>query len=168
MPWLVFLFGLMIVPLSIVSISFVIIQPIVIGTWATLTLVAAAAMLIQVPYAIDDLIATIQFVRRRAKQGRNWLRVFLFGDADEAGGIDDSDEFGRGPFAIARDMLAGGVNLPLNLAAAGLIGASLLFTRRNLDRSVKGRLWNPRLTRPEDGRQAEQPRLRASHQLGCR
>lgn len=132
MPWLVFLFGLMIVPLSIVSISFVIIQPIVIGTWATLTLVAAAAMLIQVPYAIDELIATIQFVRRRAKQGRSWLRVFLFGDADEAGSADDADEFGRGSFAVARDMLAGGVNLPWNLAAAGLIGASLLFTRLTL------------------------------------
>src|SRR3546814_9076326 len=42
MPWLVFLFGLMIAPLGVVSIFFVIIQPIVIGTWATLTLVGAA------------------------------------------------------------------------------------------------------------------------------
>lgn len=129
MPWLVFLFGLMIVPLSIVSISFVIIQPIVIGTWATLTLVAAAAMLLQIPYAVDELVATIQFVRRRAGQGQSWLRVFLFGDADAAGSRDDADEFARRPGAIARDMLGGGVNLPWNLLAAGLIGASLLFTR---------------------------------------
>lgn len=35
MPWLVILFGLMIVPLSITSITFVIIQPIVIGTGDT-------------------------------------------------------------------------------------------------------------------------------------
>lgn len=129
MPWLVFLFGLMIVPLSIVSISFVIIQPIVIGTWATLTLVAAAAMLIQVPYAVDELVATVQFVRRRAKAGRSWLRVFLFGDADKEGRVDDKDEFDRAPGTVVRDMLVGGVNLPWNLAAAGLIGASLLFTR---------------------------------------
>jgi nucleoside-diphosphate-sugar epimerase len=132
MPWLVFLFGLMIVPLSIVSISFVIIQPIVIGTWATLTLVAAAAMLIQVPYAVDELVATLQFVHRRAKTGQSWLRVFLFGDADKAGRIDDRDEFDRAPGAIARDMFAGGVNLPWNLAAAALIGGSLLFTRLTL------------------------------------
>ena len=132
MPWLVFLFGLMIVPLSIVSISFVIIQPVIIGTWATLTLVAAAAMLIQVPYAVDELVATVQFVRPRAKAGQDWLRVFLLGDADPDGRIDDRDEFDRAPGAVRRDMAVGGVNLPWNLAAAGLIGVSLLFTRLTL------------------------------------
>lgn len=129
MPWLVFLFGMMIVPLSVVSISFVIIQPIVIGTWATLTLVAAAAMLIQIPYAVDELVATIQFVRRRVRQGQNWLRMFLFGDADPDAARDDGDEFDRGPGEVVRDMLAGGVNLPWNLALAGALGASLLFSR---------------------------------------
>src|SRR5690606_20781511 len=65
MPWLVLLFGLMVVPLGIVSISFVIIQPIVIGTWSTLALVGAAAMLLQIPYSLDELFAVLQFMRRR-------------------------------------------------------------------------------------------------------
>ena len=129
MPWLVFLFGMMIVPLGVVSISFVIIQPIVIGTWATLTLVAAAAMLLQIPYAVDELIATVQFMRRRVRKGRSLLRVFLFGDTDEGGRRDSADEFDRGPGAILHDMVAGGVGLPWNLTLAGLIGLSLLFTR---------------------------------------
>jgi nucleoside-diphosphate-sugar epimerase len=129
MPWLVFLFGLMIVPLSVVSIMFVIIQPIVIGTWATLTLVGAAAMLIQVPYAVDELLATLQFVRRRAKAGQAWLRVFLFGDTDEGAPGGQEDEFDRKPVAVLVDMWAGGVNLPWNLVIAGLVGLSLLFTR---------------------------------------
>lgn len=129
MPWLVFLFGLMIAPLGIVSILFVIIQPIVIGTWATLTLVGAAAMLIQIPYSLDELLATIQFVRRRARAGRPWLRVFLFGDTDEGVRGERTDEFERGPGIVLRDMWAGGVNLPWNLALAGILAASLLFTR---------------------------------------
>ncbi len=131
MPWLVFLFGLLIVPLSIVSITFVIIQPIVIGTWATLTLVAAAAMLLQIPYAVDELVATVQFVHRRAGAGQNWLRVFLFGDADPAAGRprEEGDEFARRPAVVVRDMLGGGVSLPWNLLAVALIGTSLLFTR---------------------------------------
>ena len=70
MPWLVVLFGLMIVPLSVTSISFVIIQPIVIGTWGTLTLIGAAAMLLQIPYAIDELLASLQFLRRRVGAGK--------------------------------------------------------------------------------------------------
>ena len=130
MPWLVFLFGLMIAPLGVVSIFFVIIQPIVIGTWATLTLVGAAAMLIQIPYSLDELLATIQFVRRRAKAGRPWLRVFLFGDTDEGQRGDRVDEFEHhSPGEVLREMWMGGVNLPWNLALAGLIAASLLFTR---------------------------------------
>lgn len=132
MPWLVFLFGLMIAPLGVVSILFVIIQPIVIGTWATLTLVGAAAMLIQIPYSLDELLATVQFVRRRAKAGRSWLRVFLFGDTDEGERDERSDTFERAPGAILRDMWLGGVNLPWNLALAALLSASLLFTRLTL------------------------------------
>jgi nucleoside-diphosphate-sugar epimerase len=140
MPWLVILFGLMIVPLSVTSISFVIIQPIVIGTWGTLTLIGAAAMLLQIPYAIDELIASLQFLRRRALAGKNWLRVFVVGDTDEGepatappaaangGPVPDDDEFDRSPAAVVKDMIDG-VSLPWNLALSGLIALSLLFTR---------------------------------------
>ncbi|MBP0437067.1 vitamin K epoxide reductase family protein [Tianweitania sediminis] len=129
MPWLVFLFGLMIAPLGIVSILFVIIQPIVIGTWATLTLVGAAAMLIQIPYSLDELLATLQFVRRRAKLGKSWLRVFLFGDLDEGERAPRKDEFDAAPGAVIKEMVAGGVNLPWTLMLAALLALTLLFTR---------------------------------------
>jgi len=39
-------------------------------------------ILIQIPYSLDELIATVQFLRRRSKAGQNWLRVLLFGDTD--------------------------------------------------------------------------------------
>lgn len=133
MPWLVILFGLMIAPLGIVSILFVIIQPIVIGTWATLTLIGAAAMLIQIPYSLDELLATIQFIRRRTKAGRPWLRVFLFGDTDEGERGERRDEFERPPGVLLRDMWTGGVNLPWNLALAAVLATSLLFTRLTFD-----------------------------------
>lgn len=133
MPWLVFLFGLMIAPLGVVSILFVIIQPIVIGTWATLTLVGAAAMLIQIPYSLDELLATLQFVRRRAKAGQSWLRVFLFGDTDEGPRDERADEFDRGAGVVLKDMWIGGVNLPWNLALAAVLAATLPFTRLTFD-----------------------------------
>jgi hypothetical protein len=132
MPWLVILFGLMIAPLGIVSIFFIIIQPIVIGTWATLTVIAAGAMLIQIPYSLDELLATVQFIRRRMKAGKNWLRVFLFGDTDEGRTGGDADEFDRGPALLLNEMVMGGVSLPWNLALAGVVALSLLFTRLSL------------------------------------
>ena len=135
MPWLVVLFGLMIAPLGVTSIVFVIIQPIVIGTWSIVALVGAAAILIQIPYSLDELIATLQFVRRRVQAGRNGLAVFFRGDTDTmpAGsggtGIVDDDEFSQRPGAVLRNMMAGGVNLPWNLGLAALLGLALLFTR---------------------------------------
>ncbi len=133
MPWLVVLFGLMIAPLGIVSITFIVIQPIVIGTWSTIALIGAAAMLIQIPYSLDELLATLQFIRRRVKAGKNWLRVFLFGDTDD--GPDAGwpvDEFDRSPIVVVEEMIGGGVSLPWNLALAALIGLWLLFTRVSL------------------------------------
>ena len=44
MPWLEVLFGLMIAPLGITSIFFIVIQPIVIGTWSTIALITAAVL----------------------------------------------------------------------------------------------------------------------------
>lgn len=134
MPWLVILFGLMIAPLGVTSIFFVIIQPIVIGTWSTVALIGAAAILLQIPYSLDELIATLQFVRRRVQAGRNGLTVFFHGDTDTMpAGVSSRhtvpDEFDQAPGAVLRNMMAGGVNLPWNLGLAALIGLALLFTR---------------------------------------
>ena len=134
MPWLVVLFGLMIAPLGVTSIAFVIIQPIVIGTWSIVALIGAAAVLIQIPYSLDELIATLQFVRRRVQAGRNGLTVFFRGDTDTTpagsdGTRTETDEFNQRPGAVMRNMMAGGVNLPWNLGLAALVGLALLFTR---------------------------------------
>ncbi|MGE0311899.1 MAG: NAD-dependent epimerase/dehydratase family protein [Lautropia sp.] len=139
MPWLVLLFGLMIVPLGIVSITFIIIQPIVIGTWSTLALVGAAAMLVQIPYSIDELVAVGTFLRRRAAAGQSVLRTFLFGDTDEAPTAPSTaprdatdaprDAFDRPPRVVLADMLSGGVNLPWTLAIAIAIGVLLMCSR---------------------------------------
>jgi uncharacterized membrane protein len=84
MPWLVILFGVMIVPLGAVSIFFIVIQPIVIGTWCTLCLVAAAAMLVQIPYSLDELLATGQFLMERKRKGQPLWKVFIHGDTASA------------------------------------------------------------------------------------
>lgn len=129
MPWLVILFGLMIAPLGVTSVGFIIIQPIVIGTWSIVALLGAAAILVQIPYSLDEMIATLQFLRRRHKAGRNWLAVLFRGDTDEGPPASRTDdEFNRSPTAILRDMAGGGVNLPWNLALVAVIGLALLFS----------------------------------------
>jgi len=139
-PWLVLLFGLMIVPLGMTTILFIVIQPVMLGTWSTLALVGGAAVLIQIPYSLDELLATAQFLRRRVRAGQPWLRVLFLGDTDELPAAnekrvnsDDGDEFDRPLGVLLKSIVGGGVSLPWNLALAGLIGVSLLFTRVTLD-----------------------------------
>ena len=128
MPWLVVLFGIMIVPLGAVSIFFIVIQPIVIGTYATLALVAAAAMLWQIPFSLDELVATYQFLRRRHRAGQPWLKVFFIGDTDEGPDEVIRDDFERGPRTILADMLGGGMTLPWSLVASMGVGVLLMLS----------------------------------------
>jgi nucleoside-diphosphate-sugar epimerase len=132
MPWLVVLFGLMIAPLGVVSISFIIIQPIVIGTWCTLCLIGAAAMLVQIPYSLDELLATCQFLWRRKRAGHSLLRVFFTGDTDEGHEGREPDEFERPVSGVLYEMWGGGVGLTWNLVLAAGIGIWLMFTRLSL------------------------------------
>lgn len=129
MPWLVLLFGMMIVPLGGVSIFFIIIQPIVIGTWCTLCLVAAVAMLLQIPYSFDEVLATLQFLRERRRQGKSLWHVFLHGDTIDGGSADYSDNFEAPAGAVLREMLSGGVTAPWPLLASAAIGIGFMLTR---------------------------------------
>jgi nucleoside-diphosphate-sugar epimerase/uncharacterized membrane protein len=141
MPWLVMLFGIMIVPLGVVSITFIIIQPIIIGTWCTLCLIAAAAMLLQIPYSLDEIVATTQFLIRRKRAGQSALRVFFVGDTDEGERAKtDEDDFERKPGILAREMLGGGVSAPWNLVASVLVGVWLMLTRLTV--GAQGELAN--------------------------
>src|SRR3546814_4144026 len=69
-------FGILVIPLGVISIYFVIIQPIVIGTWSTLALIAALAMLIMIPFALDEVIAMGQFVYWSHCHGKPLIRTF--------------------------------------------------------------------------------------------
>ncbi len=136
MPWLVALFGVLIVPLGAVSIIFIVIQPIVIGTWCTLCLMMAAAMLLQIAYAFNEFVATGQFLHRRYRAGAPILKIFFTGDADDPSDEDydesDEAEFARRPTAIIRDTFTSGLSVPWNLVLCLLIGIWLMSTRLTL------------------------------------
>ena len=84
---MVTMFGVVVVPLGVVGI-FIIIQPIVIGTWCTLCLLAGIAMLIMIPYTLDQLVAMGQFLAQSVRRGEPFWRTFFRGGAQPAGGRD--------------------------------------------------------------------------------
>jgi nucleoside-diphosphate-sugar epimerase len=127
MPWMVTFFGILVIPLGVVSIYFVIIQPIVIGTWSTPALIAALAMLIMIPFALDEVIAMGQYLYWSYCRGKPLIRIFFKGGAVEGGKEDTSDALAS-PTAFWRDTTRG-ITLPWTLVTSMAIGAFLMLTR---------------------------------------
>ncbi|GAA0755923.1 NAD-dependent epimerase/dehydratase family protein [Actinomadura yumaensis] len=128
MPWMVLLFGIVVVPLGVVSIYFIIAQPIVIGTYCTLCIAAGIAMLIMIPYSLDELVAMGQFMVLNTRRGRPFWRAFFRGDALPGGTIDRRAGFGDGVPAAAASALRG-VNAPWTLVVCAALGVWLMFSR---------------------------------------
>ncbi|MBW3598083.1 MAG: vitamin K epoxide reductase family protein, partial [Planctomycetes bacterium] len=60
MPWMVAFFGVLVIPLGLTHIILVISQPVVVGHWCTMCLLAAAIMLPMIPLEVDEVIAMFQ------------------------------------------------------------------------------------------------------------
>ena len=131
MPWMVVMFGITVVPLGVVSIYFIVIQPIVIGTWCTLCLVTAAAMLVMIPYSLDELVATGQFLVQSWRRGEPFWRTFFRGGAQPAGAQHQRDQRPDfdAPVLGALGAAAGGVVMPWTLVASAMLGIVLMFSR---------------------------------------
>jgi len=79
MPWIVILFGVMIIPPGVTSIVLVILQPVGVGAWCFLCLLTAFIMLLMVSPALDEVVATVQFLRQSHAHGKPFWRTFLRG-----------------------------------------------------------------------------------------
>jgi uncharacterized membrane protein len=64
MPWIVVVFGLAVGPLGVVSIVLVVAQPLVVGAWCTLCLGSAVISLVMIGPAMDEMLASLQYLRR--------------------------------------------------------------------------------------------------------
>jgi len=66
-PWMVILFGLLAVPLSITSVILIILQPLMVGAWCSLCLFTAFCMLIVIALSLDEVVAVCKYLRSREK-----------------------------------------------------------------------------------------------------
>ncbi len=97
MPWMVTFFGILVVPLGTVSIVLIILQPLAVGAWCSLCLLAATAMVVMIPATLDEVAAMIQFLIQSKREGKPLWRTFWFGSTVE-GKKDD----GLTPFDWSR------------------------------------------------------------------
>ena len=76
MPWIVVLFGLAVGPLGGVSVLLVILQPVLYGNWCTLCLTTAAISVAMIGPAMDEVLASLQYLKRVRSEGRSLWRAF--------------------------------------------------------------------------------------------
>lgn len=76
MPWIVIVFGLAIGPLGLVSLLLVVLQPVLYQSWCTLCLTSALISVVMIGPAIDEMLASLQFMQRAKRSGHSLWKVF--------------------------------------------------------------------------------------------
>ena len=139
MPWMVALFGVLVVPLGFISICLVILQPLAVGAWCTFCLLTAAIMLPMIPLEIDEVFAMIQHLKEQRTKGSSFWKVFFKGGESD---IENKDErtpelidFPKHPLKIFMASFWG-VSFPLNLLLSTAIGLWLMFAPHTFNVSI--------------------------------
>lgn len=125
MPWMVTFFGILVVPLGVVSITLVVLQPIAVGAWCTPCLLAAAAMLIMISLTLDEVVAMGEFLVLARREGQPIWHTFWTG-----GALRDASAHGATPVrpdVVSAAATVWGVTLPWTLLASVALGLWLMF-----------------------------------------
>lgn len=76
MPWIVIVFGVFVGPLGVVSVMLIVFQPVLYDNFCTLCLTSAAISLAMIGPAVDEVLASTQYLRRERDAGRSWWKAF--------------------------------------------------------------------------------------------
>lgn len=124
MPWMVTFFGILVVPLGVVSVTLIILQPLAVGAWCTPCLAAALAMLIMIALTLDEVVATGQFLVQARREGQPLWRTFWMGGTLHAA---PGSATAVRPDVVSVSAMTWGVATPWNLLASALLGAWLML-----------------------------------------
>ncbi len=127
MPWIVVIFGLLVVPLGFISILLVMMQPIAVGAWCGLCLIIAACMLIMLALTVDEVLAVCQYLIKVRREKKPFWRIFFKGSEYDQDSIDPRTPSFHNSFWTNVKSMFWGVTIRWNLLLTALLGVWLLF-----------------------------------------
>lgn len=138
-PWLVYCFGVLVVPLSITHVLLVLSQPVLVGNWCTLCLMAAFIMLCLIPLGADEIIAMGQYVLSQKKKGKSAWKVFWNGNQE----IEENAEIetNKAKGAFMKSAFAG-ISFPVTLILSVVVGLWVTFSPTVLTQQTKSTFAN--------------------------
>jgi len=125
MPWMVFLFFVLVAPAGVVSIVLVMLQPVAVGAWCALCLFTAAVTLLSIPPAVDEIFASYQYLARVRRAKRSVWRAFW--------GVDGEEVVAGEPSGDAGGLLSG-ISFPWPLALSTAAGLAVIVVSLVIDR----------------------------------
>jgi hypothetical protein len=126
MPWIVIIFGIAVGPLGAVSILLVILQPVVYDSFCTLCLASAVISLAMIGPAVDEVLASLQFLKRRRAPGRSVWRRLLGHRRRRRRRWDGARRGGEGGLMVARLLaVVAGIWLMISPAALHYVDAAV-------------------------------------------
>jgi uncharacterized membrane protein len=132
-PWFVLLFAILVIPLGLVSIILIIMQPILVHAWCFWCLLTAACMLVMIAFAIDEAAAVLQFLAQAKREGKSvWDTLWKGGNTAGSGG-DERSLMANRQLSTLFPAMAWGVSVPWNLLITSLLGLWLMFSPHILD-----------------------------------
>lgn len=76
MPWIVVIFGAFVGPFGAISVMLTIFQPVLYGSFCTLCLFSGVVSLAMIGPGVDEVLASLQHLRRERAAGASTWRVF--------------------------------------------------------------------------------------------
>jgi hypothetical protein len=122
MPWLVLTFGFLVVPVGLVSIILIVLQPVAVGAWCFWCLLTAVCMLFMILLSGAEIIATLTFLRKGVQEGESlWKLLWNGKKMVKAGALTP-------PRQRRTDQVAWGFFPCWNLTLTALVGIYLMFS----------------------------------------
>jgi hypothetical protein len=121
MPWLVFTFAFLVIPVGMVSVMLIILQPVAVGAWCSWCLATAALMLCMIVLTAGELAGVLQFLKEVHARGDSVWRTFWKGGAPDQD-AKPVEPWGRRPCGAL------GITLPWNLMISIGLGIWLMLS----------------------------------------
>lgn len=123
-PWLVLIFGILVIPVGFTSVCLIILQPLDVGTWCTLCLITAICMLVAIPFALDEVAAALQYLRK--SKGKPFFAILFKGGECDGAMKDENETQLDEPFSKIFKAALKGISFPWNLLLSAFLGILLM------------------------------------------
>jgi uncharacterized membrane protein len=128
MPWIVILFGVLVVPLGLISIILVILQPLLVGHWCFWCLLAAICMLFMIALTVDEVVAVVQYLVQVKRTKQPFWQVFWKGGDFALPSDEDAMTPLNAPFTKMFPDMVRGFTVSWSLLISALVGVWLMIS----------------------------------------